>query len=112
MPASAACCHRLAEGACSDLISLTVAATTAPVIIAPVMNTTMWNHAAVQRNLQRLREDGMYVIEPSLIVSAAELARGGPAMYGGLGTFWRGAPGVMHTLAAAMNHHRLRGRAC
>jgi hypothetical protein len=107
MPASAACCHRLAEGACSDLLSLTIAATTAPVIIAPVMNTAMWNHAAVQRNIQRLREDGMYVIEPTLIFSAAELVHQGTPMYGGLGTFWRGALGVMQTLVAAMNHHRL-----
>jgi len=111
MPASAACCHRLAEGACADLLSLTVAATTAPVIIAPVMNTAMWNHAAVQRNVQRLRADGMYVIEPALIVSAADLAHHGTPMYGGLGTFWRGALGVMQTLIAAMNHHRLQGRA-
>ena len=108
MPASAACCHRLAEGACSDLISLTVAATEAPVILAPVMNSRMWNHAAVQRNLQRLREDGVYLIEPALIFSAAELIHQGTPMYGGPGTFWRGALGVMQTLVAAMNHHRSR----
>jgi hypothetical protein len=94
------------QGACSDLVSLTVSATTAPVVIAPVMNTTMWNHAAFQRNVQCLREDGMYVIEPALIFSAAELIRHGTPMYGGLGTFWRGALGVMQTLVAIMNHHR------
>jgi hypothetical protein len=108
MPASAACCQRLAHGACTDLLSMTVAATTAPVVIAPGMNTTMWNHAAVQRNVQRLREDGMYVIEPALIFSAAELIHAGTPMYGGLGTFWRGALGVMQTLVAIMNHHRLK----
>jgi hypothetical protein len=43
MPASAACCRRLAEGVCSDLVSLTVSATTAPVVIVLGMNTTMWN---------------------------------------------------------------------
>lgn len=109
MPASAACFHRLADGTCSDLLSMTVAAATAPTIIAPCMNTAMWNHAAVQRNVQRLRDDGMYIIEPSLIFSATELVRQGSPMYGGLGTFWRGALGVMHALKAAMNHHRLRG---
>ena len=107
MPASAACCQRLAHGACADLLSLTVAATTAPVIIAPAMNTAMWNYAAVQRNVQRLREDGMYVIELTLIFSAAELIHHGTPMYGGLGTFWRGGLGVMQTLVAAINHHRL-----
>jgi flavoprotein len=111
MPASAACCQRLAEGACSDLLSLTVAAATAPVIIAPAMNTAMWNHPAVQRNVARLREDGMYVIEPTLIFSAAELVHHGTPMYGGLGTFWRGAVGVMHTLIAVMNHQRRCGSA-
>jgi hypothetical protein len=109
MPASAACCQRLANGACSDLLSMTVAATMAPVIIAPAMNTAMWNHAAVQRNVQRLRDDGMYVIEPGLIFSAVELVHHGTPMYGGLGTFWQGALGVIHTLIAAMNHHQQRG---
>jgi hypothetical protein len=109
MPASAACCQRLANGACSDLLSMTVAATTAPVIIAPAMNTAMWNHAAVQRNVQRLRDDGMYVIEPGLIFSAVELVHHGTPMYGGLGTFWHGALGVIHALIAAMHHHRRRG---
>jgi hypothetical protein len=108
MPASAACCQRLAHGACSDLLSMTVAATTAPVVIAPAMNTAMWNHAAVQRNVQRLRDDGMYVIEPTLIFSAVELVHQGTPMYGGLGTFWRGALGVIYTLIAVMNHHRRR----
>jgi phosphopantothenoylcysteine synthetase/decarboxylase len=108
MPASAACCRRLAQGACSDLLSLTVSATTAPVVVAPVMNTAMWNHAAVQRNIQLMRDDGMYVVEPSLIFAAAELNDHGEPMYGGAGTFWRGALGVMHTLEAAMEHHRRR----
>jgi hypothetical protein len=108
MPASAACCHRLANGTCSDLLSMTVAATTAPVIIAPVMNTAMWNNTAVQRNVQQLRDDGMYVIEPTLIFSAVELVSQGTPMYGGLGTFWRGPLGVIHTLTAVMNYHRRR----
>ena len=108
MPASAACCCRLAQGACSDLLSLTVSATTAPVVVVQVMNTAMWNHAAVQRNIQLMRDDGMYVVEPSLIFAAAELNDHGEPMYGGAGTFWRGALGVMHTLEAAMEHHRRR----
>jgi phosphopantothenoylcysteine decarboxylase/phosphopantothenate--cysteine ligase len=108
MPASAACWRRLAQGACADLLSLTVAATMAPVVVAPVMNTAMWNHAAVQRNVQQMRDDGMYVIEPTLIFAAVDLVHQGDPMYGGPGTFWRGALGVMHTLVAAMDHHRRR----
>jgi hypothetical protein len=54
----------------------------------------------------------MYVIESALIFSVVEFVHHGTPMCGGLGTFWRGALGVMQTLVAAMNHHRLRGRAC
>lgn len=108
MPASAACCQRLADGTCSDLLSMTVAATTAPVVMAPVMNTTMWDNVAVQRNIQRIRDDGMYVIDPTLIFSAAELIEQGEPMYGGPGTFWLGPLGVMHTLSAVIEHHHRR----
>lgn len=106
MPASAASCKRLAEGACTDLLSMTVVASVAPVVVAPVMNTAMWNNAAVQRNVQQMRDDAMYVIEPTLIFSAAELVEQGDPMYGGPGTFWRGALGVMQTLSAIMEHRR------
>jgi len=63
-PASAATLHRLASGACSDLLSLVVAATRAPVVIAPAMNGAMWSHPAVARNVAQLRADGMWVVEP------------------------------------------------
>lgn len=87
MPASACYCHRLANGASSDLLSMTVAATTSPVVVVPVMNAAMWNHKAVQRNVQQMREDGMYVIEPSLIFSAADPAHQNGLMNGGLVPF-------------------------
>jgi hypothetical protein len=87
---------------------MTAAATTAPLIVSPAMNTTVWIHAAVQRNVRYLRDDGIYIVEPALIFSAAELVHQGKPMYVGLGTFWRGAPGVMQMLAAAMQHHRER----
>lgn len=61
-PASAATLAKLASGACNDLLSLIVAATTAPVIVAPVMNDQMWRHAAIARNVARLRADGIYVV--------------------------------------------------
>jgi len=34
------------------------------VLIAPAMNTSMWHHPATQRNLQQLRSDGVFIIEP------------------------------------------------
>ena len=54
----------------------------------------------------QLRADGMYVIEPALIFSAADLVKQGDPMYGGPGTFWRGALGVMQTLIAVLEHHQ------
>ena len=63
-PASASMMHKLATGACSDLISLVVAATRAPVVIAPSTNAEMWQHPPVQRNVAQLRADGHWIIEP------------------------------------------------
>src|SRR5207253_3830110 len=42
----------------------TYLACTAPVLIAPAMNTVMWQHPATQRNLQKLRDDGVHLIDP------------------------------------------------
>jgi hypothetical protein len=66
VPASAHTLHKIAHGACSDLLSLTVTATAAPVILFPVMNGQMWAHPAIQRSVQQCRADGCYVVEPGL----------------------------------------------
>ena len=102
MPASANSLHRLVDGACTDLLSMTVAATSAPIVLAPVMNGAMWNNLAVQRNVQRLRDDGMYVIEPTLIFGAADVASQGKAMYGGHGTLWAGPVSLIRALTAVL----------
>lgn len=99
MPATANSLHRLAVGACTDLLSMVVAASTAPVVLAPAMNDAMWNNRAVQRNVQILREDGMYVIEPTIIFGAADLANQGKPMYGGHGTLWSGPQSLMNALS-------------
>jgi hypothetical protein len=106
MPASASALHRLADAAATDLLSMTVTATSAPVIVVPVMNTTMWNNIGVQRNVKRLRDDGMYIVEPTLIFKAAALVERADPMYGGPGTFWRGPLGVMQTISAVLAHKR------
>jgi phosphopantothenoylcysteine synthetase/decarboxylase len=82
---------------------MTIAATSAPVIVAPVMNCNMWNDRAVQRNVQRLRDDGKYIIEPTLIFGAADLATQGEAMYGGHGTLWAGPGSLMRTVSAVLH---------
>src|SRR2546421_3224986 len=71
-PATANIIAKFANGVADDFLTSTYLASTSPVIIAPAMNTTMWNHPATQRNLQQLRADGVRIIEPD----AGEMACG------------------------------------
>jgi phosphopantothenoylcysteine decarboxylase/phosphopantothenate--cysteine ligase len=63
-PATAATISRLATGLSEDAVSATVLASTAPVVIAPAMHTEMWEHAATQRNIATLIEDGYAIVGP------------------------------------------------
>ena len=72
IPASANTIHRLATGECSDLLSLVVAATDGPVVVAPAMNPTMRRSAAIQRNIAQLRTDGIFVVEPGWSFEASK----------------------------------------
>jgi len=71
-PATANIIAKFANGVADDFLSSTYLACTAPVLIAPAMNTTMWEHPATQRNLGQLRADGVYFVEPD----AGEMACG------------------------------------
>jgi len=102
LPATASSLNRLANSACTDLLSMTVAATRAPVIVAPVMNCNMWNDRAVQRNVQQLRDDGRYIIEPTLIFGAADIATQDKAMFGGHGTLWAGPVSLMRAISTIL----------
>lgn len=64
-PATANIIGKLANGIADDMISTTLLAATAPVMIAPAMNVHMYHHKAVQRNMAQLREDGYLFMEPS-----------------------------------------------
>src|SRR5438270_7099592 len=63
-PATADAIAKFANGIADDFLSTLYLATKAPVIIAPAMNVNMWEHAATQENLARLRERGVHVVEP------------------------------------------------
>jgi len=63
-PATANIIGKLATGIADDLLSTTLLTATCPVLLAPAMNTRMWESAAVQANLGRLRERGVTIIEP------------------------------------------------
>src|SRR5207253_6845116 len=63
-PATAHVLARLAHGFSDDLIATTVLATDAPVIVAPAMETHMWQNPATQANVSALRARGVRVVEP------------------------------------------------
>ena len=63
-PATANILAKFANGIADDFLTSTYLASTAPVLVAPAMNTTMWQHPATQRNLQILRDDGVHIVEP------------------------------------------------
>jgi len=71
-PATANIIAKFANGVADDFLTSTYLACSAPVLIAPAMNTTMWEHPATQRNLQQLRADGVHIMEPD----AGEMACG------------------------------------
>jgi phosphopantothenoylcysteine decarboxylase/phosphopantothenate--cysteine ligase len=63
-PATANLIAKFANGIADDFLSSTYLASTAPVLLAPAMNTTMWQHPATRRNLEQLRADGVHILEP------------------------------------------------
>lgn len=63
-PATADCIARLANGIADDFLTTFHLAVTAPVVVAPAMNTRMWDHPSVQTNLQTLRRRGVHIIDP------------------------------------------------
>lgn len=63
-PATANYLAKVAHGFADDLLSTLALTMTGPVLLAPAMNTEMWNKPAVQRNIARLREDGFQFVEP------------------------------------------------
>lgn len=63
-PATADLMARMAGGHADDLATTLLLATDTPVLVAPAMNVRMWQHPATQRNVARLRADGLTVIAP------------------------------------------------
>src|ERR1051325_8215171 len=65
-PATADCMARLAAGIADDFLTTFHLAVTAPVVVAPAMNTRMWQHPAVQANLKTLEARGVRIIQPAV----------------------------------------------
>jgi phosphopantothenoylcysteine decarboxylase / phosphopantothenate---cysteine ligase len=101
-PATAKLLGKYAAGISDDLLTATLLATRAPVLVCPAMHTEMWEHAAVQENLATLRRRGVHVLDPE----EGHLA-GGDSGAGRLADPARIAQRVLELLAG---DHPLTGR--
>jgi phosphopantothenoylcysteine decarboxylase / phosphopantothenate---cysteine ligase len=63
-PATARVIGSYAAGISNDLLTATLLATEAPVVVAPAMHTEMWDHPAVQENIATLLRRGVHVVAP------------------------------------------------
>ncbi|MGH3851219.1 MAG: bifunctional phosphopantothenoylcysteine decarboxylase/phosphopantothenate--cysteine ligase CoaBC, partial [Pseudonocardiaceae bacterium] len=64
-PATARLIGTYAAGISDSLLTATLLATAAPVVLAPAMHTEMWEHPATQANVATLRQRGVVVVEPT-----------------------------------------------
>jgi phosphopantothenoylcysteine decarboxylase / phosphopantothenate---cysteine ligase len=101
-PATARLLGKYAAGISDDLLSATLLATRAPVLVCPAMHTEMWEHVAVQENIATLRRRGVHVEGPE----TGHLA-GGDSGAGRLADPARIVQRVLDLLAGA---HPLTGR--
>lgn len=63
-PATANVIAKMAHGLADDMLTTTVLATKAPILVAPAMNVNMYDHPATQANMRQLAEYGCRFIEP------------------------------------------------
>ena len=63
-PATALILGRCANGLTEDMVTLSYLTTTAPILIAPAMHPTMWEHPATQANVKTLRDRGAIFVGP------------------------------------------------
>jgi len=64
-PATANLIAKLAAGMADDMLTTTILATRAPIMLAPAMNSNMFQNPVTQQNLARLRERGMILVPPA-----------------------------------------------
>lgn len=98
VPATARFLGTYAAGIADGLLTATVLATRAPVVVCPAMHTEMWEHPAVQDNLTTLRRRGVHVVAPAAgrlaggDVGAGRLAEPGDIVDVVCGVLRRSAP--------------------
>lgn len=64
VPATANGLAKMAHGLADDVVTSTLLAVTAPILVVPAMNVHMYENPATQRNLAQLRADGLTLMEP------------------------------------------------
>lgn len=96
-PCTANVLAKLAHGLADDSLSAVALACSAPLLVAPAMNSVMWRNPATQANIRVLRERGVIVIEPG----TGDLACG----IGGEGRMAEPAD-IMRVLQETMNKHK------
>ena len=95
-PATANTIAAMAAGLAPDLLTTTLLATKAPVLIAPAMHTQMWNHPATRANMATLRSRGVQVVGPD----------DGPLTGGDTGPGRMSEPEAIHEAALALLNAR------
>jgi len=63
-PATSNLLAKLAHGIADDLLTTMMQVCDAPVLLAPAMNTSMWESVATKRNIQTLKADGLHILNP------------------------------------------------
>ena len=63
-PATANTISKIANGICDNLLTSVACAFTKPILIAPAMNTGMWNNTFVQENIEKLKSNGYHILNP------------------------------------------------
>ena len=101
-PATANCIAKMAGGIADDFFTTFHLAVKAPVVIAPAMNTRMWEHASVQANLKTLEARGVRVIPPD--TGRMACATYGPGRLASVGTI------VEYTVGLLARGQDLKGR--
>lgn len=101
-PCTANVIGKLAHGICDDMLTTTMLATKAPKLIAPAMNTGMWENPILQDNLLKLKGYGYHIIDPII----------GRLACGDTGTGKMNSEEVIveHILTFLAKEHDLRGK--
>lgn len=76
-PATANIIGKIANGIADDIVSTSIIATKAPVLLAPAMNTAMYENPIVQNNIEKLEKFGYKFLEPEVGTMAMKSEKAG-----------------------------------